>query len=268
MNVNYSGNWNSGTSYNQGDFVVYQNVMYIALGNVLAGQLPPDVNLSWELVVYGAQFGPVTPTPSVTVGLTPTPTPTSSEIPVTPTETPTVTITPTTSELPVTPTPTSSEIPATPTQTATPTPTPQPVTGYSFNLVALPYNFPSSGNSIMNNSGGINSGSTEINLLNTSSRGFYFNAIDSGSVDRTNYFSSFTGQNVTVTFTQTGNTAIYSGDTDSFKFWDAAGDSGFVFGTGIGVPPNPIPSGNATLIQSATTEYTIGLPVYVSLQIV
>ena len=89
MNVNFSGIWNSGTAYSQGDFVVYQNVMYIALENVPSGQLPPDINLSWELVVYGAQLGPVTPTPTVTSSLTPTPTNTE-----TPTSTPTPTPTP------------------------------------------------------------------------------------------------------------------------------------------------------------------------------
>jgi len=117
MNVNFSGIWNSGTAYSQGDFVVYQNVMYIALENVPSGQLPPDINLSWELVVYGAQLGPVTPTPTVTPGLTATPTPTSSEIPVTPT--------PTSSEIPVTPTPTN---------TATPTPTPSSGASGNFNV--------------------------------------------------------------------------------------------------------------------------------------
>lgn len=118
----------------------------------------------------------------------------------------------------------------------------------------------------MNNSGGINTGSTEINLLTTNGRGFYFNSIDSNGFDRTNYFSAFTGQNVTITFTQTGNTAIYSGDTNSFKQWIQAPEAGFVFGTGVGVPPSGTPSGTALLIQSATTLFTIGLPVYVSLQ--
>ena len=143
---------------------------------------------------------------------------------------------------------------------------PEPVTGYSFNLVALPYSFPEAGNSIMNNPVDNTSGSTEINLLSTTGRGFYFNSIDSSSVDRTNYYSGFTGQSITITFSQTGNTAIYSGDTNSFKYWvQSPYGSGFVFGTGIGVPPNNIPSGTAVLIQSATTQFTIGLPVFVSL---
>ena len=139
------------------------------------------------------------------------------------------------------------------------------VTGYSFNLVALPYSFPEAGNSIMNNPGDNTSGSTEINLLSTTGRGFYFNSIDSSSVDRTNYYSGFTGQSITITFSQTGNTAIYSGDTNSLKYWESSPtDNGFVFGTGIGTPSVP-PSGTAVLIQSATTQFTIGLPVFVSL---
>jgi hypothetical protein len=180
--------------------------------------------------------------------VTPTPTPTST---TTPTNTPTNTETPTPS--------------VTPTLTPTPSTSPVPVTGYGYNLIALPYSFPELGNSIMNNPGDNTSGSTEINLLSSTSRGFYFNSFDSSSADTRNYFSGFTGQSVTITFSQTGNTAIYSGDTNSFKYWESSPtDNGFVFGTGIGTPPTNIPSGTAVLIQSATTNYTIGLPVYVS----
>ena len=192
--------------------------------------------------------------------ITPSPTPSPT---ITPTQTLTPSITPTPSSTETSgPTPTPS---ITPTNTPTPSSSPEPVTGYSFNLVALPYNLPEAGNSIMNNPGDNTSGSTEINLLSTTGRGFYFNSIDSSSVDRTNYYSGFTGQSITITFSQTGNTAIYSGDTDSLKYWDTPLGTGFVFGTGIGVPPNNIPSGTAVLIQSATTQFTIGLPVFVSL---
>ena len=188
----------------------------------------------------------------------PTPTPTASPVAVTPTTTPTVT--PTTTPT-VTPT-----ISLTPTNTPTPSATPIPVTGYGYNLIATPYCFPELGNSIMNDPGGSGSGSTEINLLSSTGRGFYFNSFDSSSADTRNYFSGFTGQSVTITFSQTGNTAIYSGDTNSFKYWESSPtDNGFVFGTGIGAPPTNIPSGTAVLIQSATTNYTIGIPVYVSL---
>jgi len=230
-----------------------------------------------------------TPTQTPTIELTPTPTTTPSEtseqllvyqnnqyiylqngldiiktqfdqIPIiTPTITQTETSTPTS-----TPTPTQTET-STPTNTPTPSITPEPVTGYSFNLVALPYNFPTSGNTILNNTGEISSGSTNPNVLSTGSRGLYWNSIDSTGTDRTDYFSGFTGQSITITMSQTGSTAIYSGDTNSLKHWIADGSvTGFVFGTGIGVPPSNIPSGTAVLIQSASTEWTIGLPVYIS----
>ena len=216
---------------------------------------------------YWTSFTNPSVSPTPTPSMTPTLTPTNTETPLatqTPTETETPTPTPT-----ITQTPTNTETPTnTPTNTPTPSATPAPVTGYSFNLVALPYNFPSSGNSIMNNSGGITSGSTEINVLATGGLGFYFNSFDTDGIDRTSYYSTFTGQSVTITFSQTGNTAIYSGDTNSFKQWiQAPTGSGFVFGANIGVPPSNTPSGAAVLIQSATTQYTIGLPVYVSLVI-
>jgi hypothetical protein len=163
---------------------------------------------------------------------------------------------------PPTPTPTPT---TTPTNTPTPSSTPIPVTGYAFNLIATPYNFPAAGNSIMNAATG-STGSTLINDLATPSRGFYFNSFDNDGIDRTSYFSTFTGQSVTITFSQTGSTAIYSGDTSSFKQWvQSPQGSGFVFGTNIGVPPSGTPSGTAILIQSASTPYNIGFPVYVSL---
>jgi hypothetical protein len=168
----------------------------------------------------------------------------------------------------LTPTPTE-----TPTNTPTPSVTPTPVTGYPFNLVVLPYIFPTTGNTIMNQ-GVVQTGTTNPNELTISGRGIYFNSIDSNGVDRESYFSQFTGQSVTITMSQTGSTAIYSGDTSAFKYWSAntgtppgvAGD-GFVFGTEVGVPPSNTPSGNAILIQSATTNWTVGLPVYISLVI-
>ena len=227
-----------------------------------------------------------TTTPTNTETSTPTPTPEPTTTP-TNTETPTETPTPTNTETP-TPTPeptttptnteTSTPTPSvtntqTPTNTPTPSITPEPVTGYPFNLIVLPYNFPTTGNTIMNQ-GAVQTGTTNPNELTISGRGIYFNSIDSNGVDRESYFSQFTGQSITITMTQTGSTAIYSGDTDAFKYWSAttgtppgvAGD-GFVFGTQVGVPPSNTPSGNTVLIQSATTNWTVGLPVYISLLI-
>jgi hypothetical protein len=92
--------------------------------------------------------------------------------------------------------------------------TPEPVTGYSFNLIILPYNFPTTGNTIMNQ-GAIQTGTTNPNELTINGRGIYFNSIDSNGIDRESYFSQFTGQSITITMTQTGSTAIYSGDSQS-----------------------------------------------------
>jgi hypothetical protein len=303
-NFTWAGFWDNGTSYLVNTFVTYENVLYVSLNPNISSP-PSSGNTDWDIVVYGqgssyierTPLPTVTPTPTDTPSVTPTSTETPTPTPTitnteTPTHTPVGTQTPTpsvTAEVTSTPTPTVTETPTptathltptvtetptntptnteTPTNTPTPSTTPIPVTGYGYNLVAIPYGFPESGNSIMNNPGDNTSGSTEINLLSTNGRGFYFNSIDSSSVDRTNYYSGFTGQSITITFSQTGNTAIYSGDTDSFKYWDTPLGTGFVFGTGIGVPPNNIPSGTAVLIQSATTQFTIGLPVYISIEI-
>jgi hypothetical protein len=188
---------------------------------------------------------------------------------VTPTNTPTATVTETPQETPsgtTTPTPTISETPAiTPSGTTTPTPTetPIPVTGYSFNLIELPYNFPATGETIMTN--GV-SATTNPNLMETNGRGIYWNSMDSDGIDRTSYFTQFVGQSVTITMSQTGSTAIYSGSTNAYKNWSSPGITGFVFGTGIPVVPSGT-TGTTVLIQSATTNWTLGLPVYISVEI-
>jgi hypothetical protein len=192
----------------------------------------------------------VTPTPTETSVIpTPTPTPTSTEGP--------------------TPTPTETSI--IPTPTPTPTETSVPVTGYSFNLIVLPYNFPTTGNTIMNATAPAQTGTTNPNELTISNRGIYFNSIDSDGVDRTSYFSQFTGQSITITMTQTGSTAIYSGDTQAFKYWSGntgtppgVPGTGFVFGTNTTVPGLTAGTGNAVIIQSASTNWVTGQTVYIS----
>jgi hypothetical protein len=194
------------------------------------------------------EFQP-TPTPTPTVTQTPTNTPTNTE---TPTNTPTNTETPTN-------TPTNTE---TPTVTPTPSTSPVPVTGYSFNLVTLPYQYPSSGNTIMIDQTTPGIGTTNPNVFVTSQNGIYFPAIDSNGIDRTSYFAPFTGQSITLTISQTGSTAIYSGSTNAFQSWDNLGDSGFAFGYGI-IQPGYLP-GTTVLIQSATTNWVTGQTVYIS----
>ena len=180
------------------------------------------------------------------------------------TPTPTVTQTPT-----VTPTKTSTPT-VTPTLTPTPSTTPSPVTGYSFNLVVLPYNYPSSGNTIMVDQAVSGTGTTNPNVFATTNNGIYFNAIDTDGIDRTSYFATFTGQSITLTISQTGSTAIYSGDTNAFQSWSGltgvnppgTPGKGFSFGYGIAQPGYS--AGTTVLIQSATTNWVTGQTVYIS----
>ena len=219
------------------------------------------LNDNGHFTSYGEGAPPPTPTPTPTVTVTPTPT---STVTSTPTNTPTSTSTPT-----PTPTNTSTSTPTpsvTTTNTSTPTPTPtlgETPTGYSFNLVVLPYNFPSSGNTIMTDQSVPSIGTTNPNLMTNQGNAIYFNSIDSNGVDRTSYFSSFTGQSVTITMTQNDSTAIYSGNTNAFQSWINSGQTGFVFGYGIA--QSGYTSGTTVTVQSAPTNWVTGQTVTVSL---
>jgi cell division septation protein DedD len=214
---------------------------------------------------YWNSWVSVTPTPTATLGVTPTPTPS-----VTNTQTPTPSVTNT--QTPTTTTTNTQTPTTTTTNTPTPSTSPIPVTGYGFNLIVLPYFFPVTGNTIMTNQAVPGSGTTNPNLMATNTNGIYFNSLDVNGIDRTSYFSQFTGQSVTITMSQTGSTAIYSGNSNAFQSWSGptgsntgTTGSGFVFGTGISQAGYS--AGTATLIQSASTPWTVGLPVYISAEI-
>jgi len=182
----------------------------------------------------------------------PTPTPTSTS---TPTVTPTNTNTPTNTETP-TNTPTNTPtFTTTPTNTPTPSATPIPVTGYGYNLVVLPYQVPTSGNTIFPTfatSG--TSGTTNPNTFATN--GVYWSPIDNLSVNRTSYYSGMTGVSVTAYFTQNGDTAIYSGSPTAF-IYDISASGSFNYNPNL--RPNQL-----VLIQSATTNFVTGQTVYIS----
>jgi hypothetical protein len=157
----------------------------------------------------------------------------------------------------VTPTPTNTQTPSvTPTLTPTPSTSPIPVTGYGYNLVVLPYNSPTSGNTIFPTfaTPGLNIGTTNPNTFDVN--GIYWNIIDNSSVDRTSYYSGMTGVSVTAYFTQNSNTVIYSGSPTAFIF-ETGGDAGFNYN------PNTRP-GQLVLIQSASTNFVTGQTVYIS----
>ena len=173
-----------------------------------------------------------------------------------------VTPTPTTTSTP-TPSVTNTQTPSvTPTLTPTPSTSPIPVTGYGFNLIVLPYNFPTTGNTIMTEAPGTTSGTTNPNQMTSINRGIYFNSIDTDGIDRTSYFSQFTGQSITITMSQTGSTAIYSGSSTAFQSYNNSGSTGFLFGYGIA--QSGYTSGTTVLIQSATTNWVTGQTVYIS----
>jgi hypothetical protein len=183
----------------------------------------------------------------------PTPTPTSTS---TPTVTPTNTNTPTNTETP-TNTPTNTPtFTTTPTNTPTPSVTPIPVTGYGYNLVVLPYQVPTSGNTIFPNLSvpGSNTGLTNPNTFNIN--GVYWSIVDNTSVNRVSYYSGMTGVSVTAYFTQNGDTAIYSGSPTAFVY-DPSGGGNINYNT------NARP-GQLTLIQSASTNFVTGQTVYIS----
>ena len=170
------------------------------------------------------------------------------------TPTPTLTQTPTTTP---TPSVTNTQTPSvTPTFTPTPSTSPLPVTGYGYNLVVLPYQAPTSGNTIFPRfADGDISGTTNPNTFTTN--GVYWNTIDNTSVDRTNYYSGMTGVSVTSYFTQNGNTAIYSGSTSAFTIEGPPGQESFNYNPGT--RPNQL-----VLIQSASTNFVTGQTVYIS----
>jgi hypothetical protein len=126
-----------------------------------------------------------------------------------------------------------------------------------YNFITSPSGLPTSGNTIIDN------GITDPNLLNSPNSGVYFNSFDSDDVDRLDYFSEFTGNTIFFTMTQSGTTVIYSGDSNSLKYWENGSDNGFVFGTVSGATP----SGNIGLIQSASTNFVSGELIYIGIEV-
>jgi hypothetical protein len=229
---NWKGTWLPNLPYNENVVVEYNNVNYISNQFVPPRDITPYYDPTYwdEMLVI---FNTPTPTPSVTPNVTVTPTP-SVTPESTPSSTPASTLTPT-------PTPTTSPI---------------PITGYGYNLVVLPYNVPSSGNTIFPNLSvpGSIIGITNPNTFNIN--GVYWSVVDNSAVNRLNYYSGMTGVSVTAYFTQNGNTAIYSGSPTAFVY-DPSG------GGNINYNPNPRPS-QLTLIQSASTNFVTGQTVFIS----
>jgi hypothetical protein len=222
VQFNWKGTWLPNLPYNENVVVEYQNVNYISTIFVPPTDVPPYYDPThWDemLVIFN----------------TPTPTPSVTETPI------------------ATPTPTLTE---TPTNTPTPTPTPMAVTGYNYTLVVLPYNPPSSGNTIFPQFSvtGATIGITNPNTF--AINGVYWNSVDNTSVDRTSYYNGMLGVSVMAYFTQNGNTVIYSGTPTAFTF-NPGGNPGFSYNPNI--QPNQL-----VLIQSASTDFVTGQTVNIS----
>jgi hypothetical protein len=83
--------------------------------------------------------------------------------------------------------------------------------GGGYELVITPYNPPAAGKTIFPNFSSTptpTQGNTNPNIFATG--GVYWNAVDINSVDQTSYYNGLVGNAATISFTQNGNTAIYS----------------------------------------------------------
>ena len=230
-----------------------------------------------------------TPTPTITptstVTVTPTVTPTNSLTPtqtitpsitVSPSVTPTNTITPT-SSLIVSPTPTSSVTPSitpeatqsptptpsvtpglTPSSTVTPTPTPSPgpIVGFGY-MLNTDFNLPPTGDTVFLNYI-TSTGITTPNQFAVSDRAVYWSYVDMDGVNRYSYYSNLLINNsYLITFTQSGATATYSGNTVSF----AIDGSNFFHDETA-----PLQAGQLVLISGSPINFVVNQPVYIKYQ--
>lgn len=140
-----------------------------------------------------------------------------------------------------------------------------PVIEYGYNLVELPYGYPTSGNIIFTQ---LDDPNIEIGTTNPNTfaiNGVYWNAIDNLGVDRTSYFNGMARytatSSVTVYFTQNGDTAIYNATSMSFFYNDTEGSLGFAY------TPFVNPEDQIVLIQSSSANFVIDQPVYIRYEI-
>ena len=185
-------------------FNVDVNACYTINGNDPGPYYDYDLDIATKVTdCTDVSCGIGTPTP------TPTPVPTSTPTP-TPTATPQPTSTPT-------PAPTSTPQPtSTPTPAPTSTPTPSAGGDVPYNLSSV-YRSPFTGDTVWLGSAP-SSTNNLINTLGTTAAPIFFNQIDANGVDRTTYFGAATGKTFTLTFTQNGNSAIYSGTTSGMTY--------------------------------------------------
>lgn len=129
-------------------------------------------------------------------------------------------------------------------------------TGGGYELVILPYNPPAVGDVIFPNFAvGPTQGNTNPNIFATG--GVYWNAVDINSVNQSSYYNGLIGNSATISFTQNGNTAIYSASNTAVVFDGPSGSQAYNYN------PNSRP-GQLTLTQASPSNFVVGQTVYIS----
>lgn len=133
----------------------------------------------------------------------------------------------------------------------------QPLSGaFAYSLVVLPYQPPAAGNIIFpnfSNPGGTPALQGILNPNTFATNAVWWNKVDSTGTDRSSSFSPLIGQSITLSFTQNGNTAIYTTNGltiqgDHFNFSPQPGNTNI----------------NMTLVQASPVDFTAGQLVTIS----
>jgi hypothetical protein len=130
-------------------------------------------------------------------------------------------------------------------------------TGGGYELVILPYNPPAAGKTIFPKFGVTGATSGTLNPNGFATGGVYWNAVDINSVDQTSYYNGLVGNSATISFTQNGNTAIYSATNTAIVF------DGLTGGQAYNYNPNARPN-QLTLTQASPSNFIVGQTVYIS----
>ena len=125
-------------------------------------------------------------------------------------------------------------------------------TGGGYELVILPYTPPAVGDVLFPNFAATPSqGNTNPNIFATG--GVYWNAVDINSVNQSSYYNGLIGNSATISFTQNGNTAIYSATNIAIVL------DGQAYNYNPDARPNQL-----TLTQASPSNFTVGQTVYIS----
>jgi len=131
-------------------------------------------------------------------------------------------------------------------------------TGGGYELVITPYNPPAAGKTIFPNFSSTptpTQGNTNPNIFATG--GVYWNAVDINSVDQSSYYNGLIGNSATISFTQNGNTAIYSATNTAIVLDGPPGQQAYNYN------PQSRP-GQLTLTQASSSNFVLGETVYIS----